>query len=201
MFSLELPLLRRPLAITQPGLAASALRRLSLSLVALLGFGAASAIGCGYQPLHSFPATPGDLYVVAGPSQVPDVTLIGDAVHGAQTALAREARLGKGPYPRLVVEVVRVDERSSGVRAFEGQPLARGASLGLLGRARVLDAPDAAARFDTGDVRVAADISAEPDPRADALRRDDALRGLARRLGEALAERVLGLPTPLDERL
>ena len=132
---------------------------------------------------------------------MPDVTLLGDAVHGAQTALAREARLGEGPYPRLEIEVVRIDERSSGVRAFEGQPLARGVSLGLLGRGRVLNAPGAAARFDTGDVRVATDIAAEPDLRVDALRRDDALRSLARRLGEALVGRVLGLPTPLDERL
>lgn len=169
--------------------------------IALAGLLLLFAGGCGYRPLRSLPATAGELNVVAGPSQVPDVTLVGDAVYGAQAALAREARLGRGGYPRLVVEVVRVDERSSGVLGFEGQPLARGASLGLLGRAWVLDAPGASARFDTGDVRVAADIAAETDPRLDALRRDDALRALARRLGEALAGRVLGLPTPLDERL
>jgi hypothetical protein len=164
-------------------------------LVALL------AVGCGYQPLRSFPVAPGELFVTSGGAQVPDITLSADAVYGAQLALAREAQLGKGPYPRLEVEVVRVDERSSGVRAFEGRPSARGVSLGLLGRARVLDAPGAAPRFDTGDVRVAADVAAEADPRVDTLRRDDALRALARRLGETLVGRVLGLPTPLDERL
>jgi hypothetical protein len=139
--------------------------------------------------------------VVAAPSHVPDVTLVGDTVFGAQTALAREARLGRGAYPRLMVELLRIDERSSGALDFGGQPLARGVSLGLLGRAWVLDAPGATPRFDTGDMRVATDVSAEADPRVDTLRRDDALRSLARRLGEALAGRVLGLPTPLDERL
>jgi hypothetical protein len=162
---------------------------------------ALALVGCGYRPLRSFPAAAGELSVVAGPSQVPDVTLVGDAVYGAQTAIAREARLGQGGYPRLIVELVRVDERSSGIKDLKGQPLARGASLGLLGRAWVLDAPGAGARFDTGDIRVATDFAAEADPRVDTLRRDDALRSLARRLGETLASRVLGLPTPLDERL
>ncbi|HEU4407554.1 MAG TPA: hypothetical protein VFS43_19970 [Polyangiaceae bacterium] len=166
-----------------------------------LGGLSATLAGCGYRPLRSLPAAPGELSVTAAPSQVPDVTLVGDAVYGAQVALAREARLGGGAYPRLVVELVRVDERSSGVRDVGGQPLARGVSLGLLGRAWVLDAPDATARFDTGDVRVVTDVAAEADLRVDTLRRDDALRSLARRLGEALAGRVLGLPTPLDERL
>lgn len=169
--------------------------------VALAAFSAALAAGCGYRPLRSLPAAPGELSVVAAPSQVPDVTLVGDAVFGAQAALAREARLGRGAYPRLMVELLRVDERSSGALDLGGQPLARGVSLGLLGRAWVLDAPGASPRFDTGDVRVATDVSAEADPRVDTLRRDDALRSLARRLGESLAGRVLGLPTPLDERL
>jgi hypothetical protein len=181
--------------------ARSPARPLSARRAAALALAALAAAGCGYRPLRSFSAAPGELHVVAGASQVPDVTLVSDAVHGAQVTLAREARLGQGPYPRLEVEVVRIDERSSGVRALEGQPLARGVSLGLLGRARVLRAPGAAAQFDTGDVRVAADIAAEPDLRADTLRRDDALRALARRLGETLAGRVLGLPSPLDERL
>lgn len=200
----RLDLGRAAAAPTRRSPAVSARRRAPrwpCSLAALAGLLAASGAGCGYRSLRSFPAAPGALSVVAGPSQVPDVTLVGDAVYGAQAALAREARLGREAYPRLVVEIVRVDERSSGVRDAGGQPLARGASLGLLGRARVLDGPGAPARFDTGDVRVAADVAAEADPRADTLRRDDALRSLARRLGEALAGRVLGLPTPLDERL
>jgi hypothetical protein len=38
-----------------------------------------------------------------------------------------------------------------------------------------------------------------PDPRADAMHHADALRLVARRLGERLALRVLGNPTASDE--
>jgi hypothetical protein len=47
---------------------------------------------------------------------------------------------------------------------------------------------------------VASDIALGiPDPRADAMHHADALRLVARRLGERLALRVLGNPTASDE--
>jgi hypothetical protein len=52
---------------------------------------------------------------------------------------------------------------------------------------------------DTGDLRAVDVMQAEPDPRLEALRLDDATRASARRLGERLARRVLGEPDAPDD--
>ena len=168
----------------------AALGALALTLVA----------SCGYRPIREASGASGGVSVVAGGTAVAEPLALTEAVVGAKMALARDGALRDG-FPRLVIEIVRLDERSSGILANGGDPRARGTVLALTGRAFVVDAPGAAPGFDTGDVTVAEPVAAGPDARSDALSRDEAVRALARRLGETLAMRMIGYPTPAGERL
>jgi hypothetical protein len=98
-----------------------------------------------------------------------------------------------------------VDEQALGIaRAVEqGRelPLARGTSIGVLGRAQVLESPDGPPIRDSGDLRRVERIASSSDRRAEATARDAALRAAGRRLGRALARRILGEPEPEWEAL
>ena len=157
--------------------------------------------GCGYRPLREALPARGGVAVVAGTTAVSDPLALPEAVLGAKMLLAREGALRDAGWPRFVVEVVRLDERSAGVLVTGGVPRARGSTLSLTGRAFVLHSPTAEPAFDTGDLTVADDVGADLDPRRDALGRDEAVRALARRLGQTLAARLFGYPTPAGERL
>jgi hypothetical protein len=101
-----------------------------------------------------------------------------------------------------VVEVLRVDAASEGIHAVgpaPATPLARGTRVGVLARAWVERASGGPKERDTGDLRAVDVMQAEPDPRLEALRLDDASRASARRLGERLARRVLGEPDAPDD--
>jgi hypothetical protein len=104
-----------------------------------------------------------------------------------------------------VVELVRVDELSSGIAATPDSsstqiPLARGSGVAVVGRAWVEVAPTEMSR-DTGDVRRVEYFSTSGDARIDAMRYSRALESGGRRVGRALARRVLGDPEPPDEPL
>ena len=164
----------------------------------LLLFAGSSA--CGYAPVREVVA-PGPLAVVRGEGRVADARADDEAVLGAKAALAREGVAREDGFPRLVIELVRLEERSSGILAAGGDPRARGVTLTLVGRAYVVGAPDGEPEWESGDVALSAEIAAGNDPRADALARDDGLRALARKLGQALVERRFGYPASAAGRL
>ena len=163
----------------------------------------AAAPSCGYQPAYSADRGPGPLRVVAAQPKVARLDAVQATLAGARAELSRRGGLRPGSgYPRMVVEVLRIDERSSGIAVDPLQPqadrvpLARGSSVGVLGRAWIEDAPGAPARRDTGDMRRVETYASQPDARLEAIRHDEAVRAAARQLGRALARRVLGQPTP-----
>jgi hypothetical protein len=119
-------------------------------------------------------------------------------VAGARSELGAAEALGHG-FPRVVVEILRVDERSLGVRSTENdQPLARGSEIVVVGRAQVLQSESTPPIADTGDVSRAAQFASGSSPAADSAARARAVRDAARSLGKALGRSILGLPVPAE---
>lgn len=154
--------------------------------------------GCGYQSVYGHPSqrygvSPG----VYSTSSFEAVSAVTD---GVRSELGAAQALGDG-FPRVVVEVLRVDERSIGVRAAAtgaSSPLARGSEIIVVGRARIEAKEGAAPTFDTGDMSRAAQYAAGTSPTADAAARSRAVRDAARQLGKALARSILGIPEPAE---
>lgn len=163
----------------------------------LAGFAAWCLWGCGYQAVYG--SSGGPRYdVVAGRVATSSFEVVQAAAAGVRSELGPAGALGSG-YPRVVVEIVRIDERSIGVRsAGNASPLARGSELVVVGRAHVQERPEAAPTRDTGDFSRSAQYAAGTTPSADAAARSRALRDAARSLGKALGRAVLGLPEPAD---
>ena len=189
---------------------------------------------CGYRPLYGGTAAGGAgrdgarLHVVLVRSVVPDAIASDEVVSGAREELAREGALAAGDgYPRLEIEVLRLDESSDGIaaeRPSAGGPLApraRGTEVGVVARAWVVTAAGAEPQRDTGDVRALDLVGTDavggsafgggggggggalsaPAERRDAFRHADAVRAAARRVGVRLAQRVLGHPVAPDEAM
>jgi hypothetical protein len=166
----------------------------------LLGFGRVLG-GCGYHAVYSDQAPSGTLSVAAATSGVPDAEVVQEVLGGLRAELAHSGVLRAGQaYPRVVVEVVRVDERGSGIAAAGDTPLARGSRVGVVARAWVEDRPGAPGR-DTGDVRRTADSASGASASSDTLQVREALRAAARDAGRALAQRLLGQPVGPEEPL
>ncbi len=150
---------------------------------------------CGYRPVRA--AGGGGLAVRPGKSTVAEPRALLEAVLGARRALAREGAYDPSSPDTLVVDVARLDEVSSGLaRGVDGAVTARATTLTLVGRARV--EPGGA---DSGEVGVSDDSAAERDALLDAARRAEVVASLGRRLGEALALTILGVPTIDGARL
>jgi hypothetical protein len=155
--------------------------------------------GCGYQPAYAPTAGPA-ISVGIGQTLVPDVSAAQAALGAARAELAASGRLSVTPsFPRLMLDVLRVDEVSRGVHVESGQPKASGMGVGVVVRGRLLDAPDQPPALDTGDVRRAVQLSAAGDPRTDSALHDEATRAAAERAGRAVARIALGIPEPADE--
>jgi hypothetical protein len=163
---------------------------------------------CGYHPLYGGEQSLEPLAVVGTTSLVADAACVGEVEAGVRIGLARAGALQAGSgFPRVVVEVLRIDAASEGVRAAselgsspgEKAPLARGTRIGIVARAWVERSAGAPHERDTGDVRTAELLSVEGDARLESLREADASRAASRRLGERLARRLLGQPEPPDE--
>jgi hypothetical protein len=177
----------------------------------------AALAACGYRPLYADRAD--EKFAVVGATPlVADASVVAEVQAGLRAGLARGGALrGGNDFPRVVVEVLRLDTASEGISAAPGgmratnagglpiapggplSPLARGTRVGVLARAWVERAPGAAHERETGDLRVVDVMEAEGDARLEALRLDDASRAAARRLGERLARRVLGEPEAPDD--
>ncbi|HYQ18699.1 MAG TPA: hypothetical protein VEQ58_23150 [Polyangiaceae bacterium] len=156
---------------------------------------AGALAGCGYQPVYA--ATGRHYEVVAGRYNTASFEAVQEAASGVRSELGAAEALGSG-FPQVVVEVLRVDERSLGVRAVGDTPLARGSEIVVTGRARVLQSAGATSSYDSGDMSRAAQFAAGTTPGADAELRSRAVRDAARSLGRALGRAVLGLPEPAE---
>ena len=172
-----------------------------------------AAPGCGYRALRG-PAGE-HLHVALSRAIVADAVAGDEVVSGLREGLAREGALAAGDgYPRVEVEVLRADESSEGIASPStalgagagGAPRSRATEVAFVARAWLVRTRDGAPVRDTGDVRamdlVATDVTAgSPDPRADLFHHEDALRAVARRVGQRLAARLLGHPVAADEAI
>jgi len=167
------------------------------TLAGLLAFGAACLSGCGYHAVYG--SSEGPRYeVVAGRVMTSSFEVVQQATAGVRSELGPAGALGTG-YPRVVVEIVRIDERSIGARAAGNPtPLARGTEIVVVGRAHILERPEGPPTRATGDISRAAQFAAGTTSSADAAARSRAVRDAARSLGKALGRAVLGLPEPAE---
>jgi hypothetical protein len=152
---------------------------------------------CGYH-LGPAPVDPlGPFTVVATPVRVAEAGLAAAAEEGARAELSRAGQLGgRGAPGAIEVQVIRVDEVSEGIAAgAQGAPLARGVRVAVVGRAVLRGAGGRVAR-DTGDVRAGEVTAAAPAVAEGVVAADEAGRIAARRLGETLVRRILGVPDP-----
>ena len=195
-------------------------RASSLSLLALLTLVSSA---CGYHALYggnSADPSGSKLHVVLVRSVVADAIASDEVVSGVREELAKDGALAAGDgYPRVEIEVLRIDESSDGItasRAASGAltPVARGTEVGLVARAWVALSQGAEKVRDTGDVRALDLVSSrESTPTTqpagdssgsgarDLLTHGDALRAVGRRVGVQLARKILGHPIAADESL
>ncbi len=168
------------------------------AVLGLLAVGPLLLGSCGYRSVYATPSE--KLHVHLSKVAIADAAAAVEVENGAREYLSREGALAAGEgFPMLEIDVLRVDESSEGIAATPaGTPRARSTRLGILGRAIVVPRDGAAAVVDTGDVR-ASDLATVPaDPATELTGRADALRAIARRLGQRLAARALGHPEPTE---
>jgi hypothetical protein len=162
---------------------------------------------CGYRSANDAADAPASGYsLAAAPARAPHLDVLAAALAGARTELSREGVLRAGStYPRVVVELVRVDEVAAGIAATDvgGQaaPLARASSVGVTARAWVEAREGAPPSRDSGDVRRVETVAQSGDVLASQVVQDDAARAAAHRAGAAVARRVLGLIEPGSDGL
>jgi hypothetical protein len=155
--------------------------------------------GCGYRAVYGQPASE-RLSVQVGQVLIPEPLAVQAAASGVRSELAAAGLLASsGQFPRLVLDVLRVDELSRGIHVQSGQPRASGMSIALTVRARVFQAENQEPRLDTGDLRRSVQVTGDSDPRVDSAAYDAALRTAAEHAGRAVARIALGIPEPNDE--
>jgi len=138
--------------------------------------------------------------VQVGQVLIPEAIAAQAAASGVRSELAAAGLLAdSGQFPKLVLDVLRVDQVSRGIHVQAGQPRAAGMSIALTVRGRVFQADDQEPRFDSGDVRRSVQLSGDSDPRTDSAAYDVALRSAAEHAGRAVARMALGIPEPNDE--
>jgi hypothetical protein len=179
------------------------LARLALLLIT------SQSLSCGYRAAYGGSRPTQRLSVTVAASRVAHAEVVDAVVAGAREELSRAGVLKSGQaHPRLLIEVLRVDEWPDGISALptaagssELAPSARGTSVGVVGRAWVVEGPGGSPMRPTGDVRRVDRYAVARDPGQDAIQFVSAARSAARKLGIALARRVLGEPTPTVEPL
>lgn len=163
--------------------------------------------GCGYEPVYSTERPEVRLSVQAAPFGTPNLEAVAATVSGVRRTLSSAGVLRPGEgYPRVMVEVVRADERAAGIVAEEAsdgatRPTARAASLGVVGRAWVEEAERGPRSRDTGDVRRTATYAIGPTTLTEQPQYEVALRSAGHALGQALGRRILGEPETTFEPL
>ena len=144
-----------------------------------------------------------------GPAKEPGAGMVQAVLSGARQELGRAGALAGGRgYPRVVIEVLRVDEVGTGPdggrrpgQPDDRAPLARTTAVGVLGRAWVVQTAGGAPTQDTGDMRRVARFEPGPNAVSHGERRRRALIQAARALGRALARRVSGRPVARGQTL
>ena len=167
----------------------------------LLALVAMSVASCGYHAVYAS-GEGARFHVVLVRSLVPDAVSADEVLSGAREELAREGALAAGDgYPRVEIEVLRLDETSEGISAPKGSPspIARGTEVAVVARAWLVASKDAPREHDTGDVRAQDAITIGATAQADSFQHADAARAVARRVGQKLARRVLGHPAATQE--
>lgn len=155
--------------------------------------------GCGYHSVYGQPSAE-RLYVQVGQVLIPEPIAAQAAASGVRSELAAAGLLANsGQFPKLVLDVLRVDELSRGIHVQAGQPRAAGTSIALTVRGRVFQTDNQEARLDTGDVRRSVQVSGDSDARANSAACDVALRSAAEQAGRAVARMALGIPEPNDD--
>ena len=163
--------------------------------------------GCGYEPVYSTERPEIRLTVQAAPYGTPNLEAVAATVSGVRRSLSSAGVLRPGEgYPRVMVEVTRVDERAAGMiaeQAAEGEerPSARAASLGVVGRAWIVEVEQGPRTRDTGDVRRTATYAVGSTTLAEQPRYEVAVRSAGHALGQALGRRILGEPETTFEPL
>ena len=166
----------------------------------LAAFVAANLPACGYRSAVMAPSYAGRLAVVAAPFATPHPEAAAAALFGAREELSSAGALGGRPYPRLVIEVVRVDELPAGVSASAaGVPLGRGSDIGVTAHGWIEDEVGAAPSHDTGDVRRVETVAQGTDAVQGSVSTAEAVRSAAREAGRAVARRALGRIEPAIE--
>lgn len=164
---------------------------------------ALGASACGYRA--AYVDRPGVRYTVsAAPFSTPHPEAVGAALAGARAALSQASALSPGTgYPRVVVELLRVDELPAGIASGQAGspagPLGRGSAVGVAVRAWVETSRGAAPTNETGDLRRVDYVAQGPEAIASAYAYENAVEGAARRAGEALAARILGIAEPAND--
>jgi hypothetical protein len=193
------------------------MRRFASVALALVALGAfAGGAGCGYHAVYGGGA--GErLHVALARAAVASAVAADEVLSGVREELAREGALapgagGENAYPRVEIEVTRLDEASDAIAAAGPAgarvPAARATEVGVLARGWLVREEGAEHERDTGDVRVLvarrATQASEATPSAsaaeiDSLRYEDALRAAGRRAGIRIARRILGEPAPAED--
>ena len=158
------------------------------------------ASGCGYRSVYAQRA--GDqLSVQVGQILIPRALAAQSAASGARAELSAAGMLASGDgTPRLVIDVLRIDELSRGIHvANTGQPAASAMSIALTARGRVFKRGSQEPELDTGDLRRAVQVAGDVDPREDSSAYDEAVRAAAEQAGRAIARAALGIPEPAEE--
>jgi len=154
---------------------------------------------CGYRPVYGQPVSE-RLSVQFGHVLIPEPLAAQAAASGVRSELAAAGLLAGGAtFPRLVLDVLRVDELSRGIHVQDGQPRASGTIIALTVRGRIFQAENQEARLDTGDLRRSVQVTGDTDARADSAAYDAALRSAAERAGRAVARIAMGIPEPNDD--
>lgn len=164
-------------------------------------FWAAFVSACGYEPVYGGERPATRLTVHAAPASTPHAEVVAAVVTGTRRSLSAAGVLKPGEsYPRVFVEVVRVDEQAAGMAAVEREgdlrPSARASTVAVVARAWVEEAQYGPHERDTGDVRRSATFAAGDTAAADELGYEEALRSAGHAVGQALGRRILGEPEP-----
>jgi len=199
--------------------------------LALAAYAVTAVSACGYAPVYGGGRRATEsFYVHLAQSSVPDAVTADEVVAGVRDELARHGALaerdaaivfsresfGHPPgsarsspeqspdYPRVEVEVLRVDEGAMAIavgRAPDGSALpASGASrVGVVVRAYVRMHRDAEPVRDTGDMRVHDTIAVSNQATTALFGHIEALRALGRRAGRRIGRTVLGVPALRDD--
>jgi hypothetical protein len=172
-----------------------------LGLLGLLVLTGAPLLGCGYHTAFGASGPSYRLTVASAPLGIPHPEVLQAVLSGVRAELGKDGALESGAgYPRLVVELLRVDEVAAGIAATStargSLPLGRASAIGVSGRGWIEEKPGNGPVRDTGDVRTVETVAQDEDALSGSLAFGQAARAAGRRTGESIARRALGMAEP-----